>query len=259
MHECAESGDRLAVKDARAEVVNTVGRKPGMFRANNRNVLRIVADDVLEIAVVCFMCRKRTSEVDLCAHDVILAACEFDEVVLRLVHQREEISKERRLVHAPDGISLIAGRKHTVKRNYIFFCQGCRFCNCHLICAVRVRAACTLARDLHAARLIAARTREDVIFDLAGDGFGNHFDNVAFKRGQRHFGRCAGCLDQLDDFVARQGNGSQAVGGGGNACVLRVKRRVTVRAFDGEFEIAGDVEDFAALQIGATSYIFLMI
>ena len=94
MHESTEARDRLGVEHASAEIVDAVRSKAGVLGADDGNILRIVADDVLEIAVVRFMCRKRTSEVDLRAHDVILAVCELDNVVLALVHQREEVREE---------------------------------------------------------------------------------------------------------------------------------------------------------------------
>ena len=78
-----------------------------MLGADDGNILRIVADDIGEVAEIRLMCGERAGKVDLRAHDVILAVCELDNVVLALVHQREEVGEERRLVHAPNGVTLV--------------------------------------------------------------------------------------------------------------------------------------------------------
>ena len=94
MHESTEARDRLGVEHASAEIVDAVRSKAGVLGADDGNILRIVADDIGEVAEIRLMCGERAGKVDLRAHDVILAVCELDNVVLALVHQREEVREE---------------------------------------------------------------------------------------------------------------------------------------------------------------------
>ena len=194
------------------------------------------------------MCGERAGKVDLRAHDVILSVCELDNIVLALVHQREEVREERRLVHAPNGVTLVAVAQQTVKRDNIRLGQRGRFRYGNLVGVVGVRAARALTGGLNAAGLVGARAGENVLFNAAGDGLGDNLDDIALERGKRHFGASAGGFDELHDFVAGQRDGAEGVARGGNGGVLGVESGLVVRTLDCELEIAGDVENLASLQ-----------
>ena len=219
-----------------------------MLGADDGNILRIVADDIGEVAEIRLMCGERAGKVDLRAHDVILAVCELDNIVLALVHQREEVREERRLVHAPNGVTLVAVAQQTVKRDNIRLGERVRLCYGNLVGVVGVRAARALTGGLNAAGLVGARAGENVLFNAAGDALGDNLDDIALERGKRHFGASAGGFDELHDFVAGQRDGAEGVARGGNGGVLGVESGLVVRTLDCELEIAGDVENLASLQ-----------
>ena len=219
-----------------------------MLGADDGNILRIVADDVREVAEIRLMRGERAGKVDLCAHDVILAVCELNDIVLALVHQREEIREERRLVHAPNGVTLVAVAQQTVKRDNIRLGERGRLCYGNLVGVVGVRAARALTGGLNAAGLVGACAGENVLFNAAGDALGDNLDDIALERGKRHFGASAGGFDELHDFVAGQRDGAEGVARGGNGGVLGVESGLVVRTLDCELEIAGDVENLASLQ-----------
>ena len=194
------------------------------------------------------MCGERAGKVDLRAHDVILAVCELDNVVLALVHQREEVGEERRLVHAPNGVTLVTVAEQAVERDNVLLGERGRLAYGNLVGAVGVRAARALTGSLNAAGLICTRAGENVLFNAAGDGLGDNLDDIALERGKRHLGASAGGFDELHDFVAGQRDGAEGVARGGNGGVLGVESGLVVRTLDCELEIAGDVENLASLQ-----------